>query len=52
MLSSYPNIYNTCLVLLRRKGFILRYERATDSCFAEQNGFQFRADNPVVRRAA
>jgi len=47
MLSSYPNVFNSCLVILQRKGFALSYETETDSWLAEINGFKFKADNPI-----
>ena len=46
-LSSYPNVFNTCLVLLRREGFDLSYDKVHDSWQAEKDGFSFRADNPI-----
>lgn len=46
-LSSYPNVFNTCLVLLRREGFNLAYDKANDVWKAERNEFQFKADNPI-----
>lgn len=46
-LSSYPNVFNTCLVLLRREGFNLAYDKAQDSWRAEKDGFSFRGDNPI-----
>jgi hypothetical protein len=47
MLSSYPNVYNSCLVILQRKGFALSYEKETDTWLAEIKGFKFKADNPI-----
>jgi hypothetical protein len=47
MLSSYPNVFNTCLVLLHRQNFSLRYEKGRDVWLAEKNGFKFQADNPI-----
>ena len=47
LLSSYINVFNTCLVLLQRRGYALRYERANDAWFAEKAGFAFRGDNPI-----
>ena len=47
MLSSYPNVFNSCLVILQSKGFALSYEKETDSWLAEVNGFKFKADNPI-----
>ncbi len=46
-LSSYPNVFNTCLVILRRDGFDLAYDKTTDAWSAEKEGFSFRADNPI-----
>jgi hypothetical protein len=46
-LSSYPNVFNTCLVLLRRDGFSLVYDKVNDEWTSEKNGFSFRADNPI-----
>jgi hypothetical protein len=34
-------------VLLRREGFNLAYDKASDSWRAEKDGFSFRADNPI-----
>ena len=47
MLSSYPNVFNTCLVLLRQSGFNLSYDKTADAWNAKKNGFSFRADNPI-----
>ena len=47
MLSSYPNVFNSCLVILQRKGYTLSYEKETDTWLAEISGFQFKADNPI-----
>lgn len=47
MLSSYPNVYNTCPVILQRKGFSLSHEKETDSWFAEISTFKLKADNPI-----
>ena len=46
MLSSYLNVYNTCLVLLRRKGYELVLEKP-ETWIAKKDGFVFRADNPI-----
>jgi hypothetical protein len=46
-LSSYPNVFNTCLVLLKRDGFGLEYDKGGDVWIAEKNGFSFKADNPI-----
>ncbi len=47
LLSSYINVFNTCLVLLQRRGYSLRYEKGSDAWFAEKDGFAFRGDNPI-----
>ncbi len=47
LLSSYPNVYNTCLVLLRRSGYQITYDRANDSWSAQKHEYFFRADNPI-----
>jgi hypothetical protein len=46
-LSSYPNVYNTCLVLLQRRGYKIAYEKAQDVWVCEKDGFVFRGDNPI-----
>ena len=47
MLSSYPNVYNTCLIILQRRGFKLRCELPAENWIAEKSGFTFLADNPI-----
>lgn len=47
MLSSYVNVYNTCLVLLKRQGYAVRCEMPQEDWVAEKDGFVFRADNPI-----
>ncbi len=47
MLSSYLNVYNTCLVILKRRGFKLRFELPAENWIAEKDGFMFLADNPI-----
>jgi hypothetical protein len=55
-LASHCNVYNTCLLILRRRGFALRVvgERAPDGCYppdarwiAEKGDFYFCGDNPI-----
>ena len=55
-LSSHINVWNTCLRILRQRGFDLRVEGelGADGCYptdatwtAEKDGFYFRADNPI-----
>jgi hypothetical protein len=33
--------------LLQRRGYTIRYEKASDAWFAERAGFVFRGDNPI-----
>mgnify|MGYP003381520028 CR=1 FL=1 len=47
MLSAYLNLYNTCLVILKRRGFELRCEMPGENWLAMKDGFSFRADNPI-----
>jgi hypothetical protein len=52
-LSSHLNVYNTCLRILRNRGFQLRLEEATTDAdsdelwIAEKGEFRFMADNPI-----
>src|SRR5256885_14914781 len=56
-LRSHPNIYNTCLRILRTKGFQLSTEYELDNndsiipssqvWTAIKNGYEFSADNPI-----
>jgi hypothetical protein len=46
-LSSYPNVWNTALVILQRKGFRVRYDKAQQHWYAEKEGWQFLADDPL-----
>jgi hypothetical protein len=45
-LSEYSNVYNTALVVLRRKGFQVWYEKARDVYCAERGGWDFEANTP------
>ena len=55
MLFSYPNVWNTCLLLLRQRGyrlFVIGDEDAQVaisqySWNAEKDGLKFRANNPI-----
>jgi hypothetical protein len=49
MLSSYINVYNTCLLILRRKGYALNFEKSdtTETWKAEKGSFEFTGDNPI-----
>ena len=55
-LGSHANVYNTCLRILRQRGFALRLEGEIlpDGSYppdplwiADKDGFQFVADNPI-----
>jgi hypothetical protein len=54
-LGSHANVYNSCLRLLRLRGYALSLEGELDenggacdlSWFAEKNGEAFQADNPI-----
>ena len=54
-LASHANVYNTCLRILRRRGYSLRLEYGADVgeadesplWVAEKDGFRFMADNAV-----
>lgn len=55
-LSSHINVWNTCLLILRQRGFALRVEGelGADGCYptdalwtAKKDGFYFCADNPI-----
>ncbi len=47
MLSAYLNVYNTCLVILKRRGYQLRCELPDENWIAEKDGFKFFANNPI-----
>ncbi len=55
MLHSYPNVWNTCLLLLRERGYRLFLTGDPDElgtishcCWnAEQNDIKLRGDNPI-----
>jgi hypothetical protein len=55
-LGSHANVFNTCLRILRQRGFALHVEgeMTADGCYpddalwvAEKAGFRFMADNPI-----
>ena len=46
-LSSYPNVENTCLVILQQKGFRLWTDETQNHWFAERDGWDFMADCPI-----
>jgi hypothetical protein len=54
-LSSHANVYNTCLSILRQRGYALRLEYGANDgeeyesplWIAEKDGFRFMADNAI-----
>jgi len=46
-LSSYLNVYNTCLVLLQSDGYELGHNKTDDTWTARKGEFSFLADNPI-----
>ena len=47
MLSSYPHVNNSCLVLLKRQGYSLSHDTPEELWVAQKDGFIFRADKPI-----
>jgi hypothetical protein len=45
-LSAYPNVYNTAMVILKTKGFTIRYDRA-EYWHAKRDDWEFCADDPI-----
>jgi hypothetical protein len=46
-LSAYLNVWNTCLVVLQQKGFRAWTDEAQEQFFAERDGWDFFADDPI-----
>jgi len=46
-LSSYPNVFNTCLVLVERQGYSIGYEKARGEWQAKKGVYVLIADNPI-----
>jgi len=46
-LSSYTNVFNTALVILKRKGFRVWMEQGSDMICAEKDGWDFMAEDPI-----
>ena len=47
-LSSYLNVYNSALVILRDKGFKVWTTQDEGTWYAERNGWDFMADDPIA----
>lgn len=45
-LSEHSNVYNTALLILKRKGFQLWYDANTTDYCAERQGWSFRSPSP------
>jgi hypothetical protein len=46
-LAAYTNVLNTSLVILEKKGFRVWSNEKQDQWFAEKNGWDFMADDPL-----
>ena len=46
-LSSYPNVENTALLVIRSKGFRVWTDDGQQHWFAERDGWDFMADTPT-----
>lgn len=46
-LSEFANVYDSALDLLEKKGFQLWFDEKSDLFFAERNGWDFAAENPI-----
>jgi hypothetical protein len=46
-ISEFPNVYDSALDLLEKKGFQLWFDEKSDLFFAERNGWDFAAENPI-----
>ena len=47
-LSCYANVHDTAVALLERKGYQVWFDAETDLFFAEREGWDFAADDPVA----
>ncbi len=41
------NVYNTALVILERKGWSLRFDKTHEWWFAQKDGWELLADDPM-----
>jgi hypothetical protein len=46
-LGAYSNVLNTALVVLERKGFRVWSDEAQENWYAERDGWDFIADDPI-----
>lgn len=46
-LSAYLNVYNTALVVLQHKGWVIAYERDKDWWYARKDDWELLADDPM-----
>lgn len=47
-LADHPNVYNTALALLERKGYQLWHDGESNLYYAEKNGWDFASGSPVA----
>lgn len=47
-LDAHLNVYNTALVVLQHKGWALRYHKNQDWWFAQKDGWELLADDPMA----
>ncbi len=46
-LSEYSNVYNTCLLILKKKGWRYWYDESLELFGAEKDGWDLLADSPA-----
>jgi hypothetical protein len=46
-LGAYTNVLNTALVILQRKGFRVWSDEKEENWYAEKDGWDFMADDPI-----
>ena len=46
-LSAYLNVYNTALVVIERKGFLIRFDESKEWWYATKDEWEFLADDPM-----
>jgi hypothetical protein len=46
-ISAYLNVYNTSLVVIRSKGFDLKFDAQKETWYATKGEWEFMADDPM-----
>ena len=46
-LSSYPNVWNTALVILKKKGFVVWTDESESTWHAKKESWTFFGDDPI-----